>query len=44
MQASWVDVDPDGVAQRICALVENGQLEAQGDLSRWRHSEVRLPD
>jgi hypothetical protein len=34
----------DGVAERICALVENGQLGAQGNLSRWRHSEVKLPD
>jgi Protein of unknown function len=33
----------DGVAERICALVENGPLEAQGNLSRWRHSEVKLP-
>jgi hypothetical protein len=47
-----VDVDEDRVAERICdgvaerirALVEDGQLEAQGNLSRWRHSEVRLPD
>jgi hypothetical protein len=47
-----VGVDEDGVAdrvcdsaaERICALVENGQLEAQGNLSRWRHSEVKLPD
>jgi hypothetical protein len=47
-----VDVDEDGIsericngiAERICALVEDGQLEAQGDLSRWRHSEVKLPD
>jgi hypothetical protein len=47
-----VDVDEDGVAdrvcdgvaERICALVENGQLESQGNLSRWRHSEVKLPD
>jgi hypothetical protein len=39
-----VDLDEDGVADRICALVENGQLEAQGNLSRWRHSEVKLPD
>ena len=39
-----VDVDEDCIAERICALVEDGQLEAQGDLSRWRHSEVKLPD
>ena len=40
---------PDGdagyelVAKRIEALVASGRLLAQGDLSRWRHSEVRLP-
>jgi hypothetical protein len=37
------DLGPDDVAKRISALVEIGQLEAQGDLSKWRHSEVRLP-
>jgi hypothetical protein len=36
--------DADSVAGRVRALVENGQLEAQGDLSGWRYSEVRLPD
>ncbi len=30
-------------ARRIQDLVANGTLEAQGDLSRMRHSEVRLP-
>jgi hypothetical protein len=39
-----VDVDVDSVEERICALVENGQLEAQGNLSSWRHGEVKLPD
>ena len=47
-----VDIDEHGITDRICALVaeriralvENGQLEAQGNLARWRHSEVRLPD
>jgi len=29
--------------QRIRRLVENGALESQGDLSRMRYSEVRLP-
>jgi uncharacterized protein DUF3658 len=37
------DADLHDVAEHICALVEDGQLEAQGDLSMWRHSEVRLP-
>ena len=34
--------DHDKIAQRIYALVENGQLEAQGDISKWRYSEIRL--
>ena len=38
---------PDGdagyqmVATRIQTLVHDGRLIAQGDVSRWRHSEVR---
>jgi hypothetical protein len=39
-----INIDEHGVAERICALVEGGQLEAQGNLSRWRYSEVKLPD
>jgi hypothetical protein len=31
------------VAGRVEALVREGHLEAQGDLSRWRYREVRLP-
>ena len=40
---------PDGdagykmIAQRVEALVQAGQLASQGESSRWRHSEVRLP-
>jgi hypothetical protein len=34
----------DVIAQRVLWLVEAGQLEGAGSLSRWRHSEVRLPD
>ena len=40
------EMDDDGlhcVGQRVVALVQAGKLEAQGDVSRWRHSEVRLP-
>jgi hypothetical protein len=36
------DNDYHQVAERIIALVDDGQLEAQGDVTRWRHSEVRL--
>jgi hypothetical protein len=30
------------IARRIEELVRDGRLVAQGDISRWRHSEVRL--
>ena len=30
------------IADRIEDLVAKGQLAAQGDISNWRHSEVRL--
>lgn len=30
------------ITARIQALVNDGKLEAQGDLSRWLYSEVRL--
>jgi Protein of unknown function len=33
----------DAIADRIQALVDDGKLQAEGDLSRWRYSEVRLP-
>jgi hypothetical protein len=33
----------DFIADRIKALVKAGTLESQGDLDRWRFSEIRLP-
>ena len=33
----------DALAARISALCKAGRLESQGNLSRWRYSEVRLP-
>jgi hypothetical protein len=33
--------DFEMIAGRICVLVEEGKLQAKGDLSRWRHSEIR---
>ena len=30
------------IASRIEALVQQDRLEAQGDLKKWRYSEVRL--
>ena len=34
----------DTVALELAKLVETGRLEAVGDLSNWRESEVRLAD
>ena len=31
------------IAQEIASLVADGELEAVGDISQWRYSEVRLP-
>jgi hypothetical protein len=33
----------DAIAARLQALVDAGRLEGAGNLSNWRHSEVRLP-
>lgn len=32
------------VAKRIESLVRDGRLLAQGDIKKWRHSEVRKPN
>jgi hypothetical protein len=37
------DEEYTALAARIVALVKAGKLEAQGDLAKWRNSEVRLP-
>lgn len=37
------DEPAEEVAWRIQRLVETNRLESQGDLSRWRYSEIRLP-
>ena len=37
------NADEQSVASRIGQMVADRQLEAQGDLSKWRFSEVRLP-
>jgi hypothetical protein len=33
----------DRVAKRIEVLIRGGHLLAQGDIKKWRHSEVRKP-
>jgi len=47
-KAEGIDVTDDEagyrvIVSRIEALVQAGRLAAQGDLKKWRHSEVRLP-
>jgi hypothetical protein len=37
-----IDLDPAIAAARLMTMVESGLVEAQGDLRKWRHSEVRL--
>jgi len=32
------------IAEHIEILVRGGRLLAQGDIKKWRHSEVRKPD
>ena len=43
LEDAGITVSYDAVAERVKALVDNGRLEGQGNLDRWRFSEVRLP-
>lgn len=43
LRASKVEASYDDIAERIYVLASQGRLEGQGDLTLWRHSEVRLP-
>jgi hypothetical protein len=38
-----IATSPEDIAHRVAVLVDQDLLEAQGDISNWRHSEVRLP-
>ena len=38
-----VDFGKNLVAERIESLVRDSRLLAQGDIKKWRHSEVRKP-
>jgi hypothetical protein len=40
-EKAW-SLDLDVVAARILALAEAGRIDHQGDLRKWRFSEVRL--
>jgi Protein of unknown function len=39
-----MDVEKDFIADRIKALVNDEKLQSQGNLDRWRFSEIRLPE
>jgi hypothetical protein len=39
-----IDIRVDDITKRVCVLVEQRKLQSQGNLSHWRHSEVKLPD
>ena len=43
IEARCVRLPMDIIAARIVKLAEVGRLESQGNLTMWRHSEVRLP-
>jgi len=43
LEARCIRLPMDIIAARIAKLVEVGRLESQGNLTMWRHSEVRLP-
>jgi len=38
-----IPANADEIAGRVETLVSENRLESQGNLSNWRHSEVRLP-
>ena len=38
-----IAIEDEAIASRIYALVDKGQLEGAGNLTKWRFSEVRLP-
>ena len=43
VQLSEGEAGHHSIAVRIEALVRDGRLVAQGDIRKWRHSEVRCP-
>jgi hypothetical protein len=42
LQAKGIHADLDDIAQGIARLVTRGELEAAGDITGPRHSEIRL--
>ncbi len=37
-------LEVDFISDRIKVLVKSGRLDSQGDLDRWRYSEIRLSE
>jgi len=44
LEARKLDATEDMIAERVRAIVEAGQLSAQGNLSCWRRCELMLPN
>jgi len=42
LQAQSNYVSPEAIAARVRELAETGQIKSVGNLTMWRHSEVRL--
>jgi hypothetical protein len=42
-ESRGVETSYEALAARITALCTEGRIESQGDLSKWRRSEVRRP-
>ena len=38
------DIELESIAKRIEALIQEGRLAAQGNVKKWRYSEVRKLD
>jgi hypothetical protein len=42
-EARRLDVSYEDLEDRIARMVRDGRLEAQGDITKWRSSEIRRP-
>ena len=42
-EARSMPLSAEVIAARIGELADTGQIESQGNLTKWRYSEVRLP-
>jgi Protein of unknown function len=43
LEDKGMEIGAQAVAARIVSLSSDGRIESQGNLSNWRHSEVRFP-